>query len=113
MTAFPAAYGIDQDTYEVVPEDGSQVSEADDGTTRIRRLYGATQYRIEFELFGLSVSDQATLSAFYETNKNTIVEWTDPYTSIVYDLLMLRPPRRERMYGLHASMSFEFRGTAQ
>lgn len=111
MTAFPSSYGTDAGRYRVMPEDGSSVTEADDGSTRIQRLYGADQYRISFELFGLSLDDRAALMAFYDTNRATQVEWTDPFTGLVYDVLMLRPPRVERVYGLRMSISFELRGT--
>jgi hypothetical protein len=112
MTAFPS-YKINQDGYSVRPRDGSNETRADSGKLRIRRLYGATRFEISFRLFGMSGSDVTTLQAFYETNKNSEIEWTDPFTSVTYDVLMTSPPYVTRIEGPWAEMSVDLEGTAQ
>lgn len=113
MTAFPFSDRIERGSYRVTPVDGSEVSEADDGSTRIRRLYGSVQHDIEFEVFGMTQTDRDALVSFYNTNKNTVIEWIDPFTSITYDVLMLRPPRVVDTYGTQCSMDVRMRGTEQ
>lgn len=114
MTAFPTTHSIISSSFKVTPEDGSEVSESDDGATRIRRLYGQSHYRIEFELFKVRPAEKAVLDQFYADNKNVDVTWIDPFTSTSYSVKMLQPPRVTEYYGGGAcSVEFKLRGVAQ
>lgn len=92
MTAFPSGFKLMRSGYSVVPRDGSVATRADDGSPRVRRLWSETRADISFQLDLMSASDWSTLSTFYETNKGVRITWTDTFTSVTYDALMLEPP---------------------
>lgn len=92
MTAFPSGFNVMRSGYSVVPRDGSEMTRADDGSPRIRRLWADTRADISFQLDLMSAADWSTISTFYETNKGGLITWTDTFTSITYDALMLEPP---------------------
>lgn len=115
MASFPTVYAPKtlQDGYSVEGDDGSELSRADDGTLKIRRLYGETRYSIRFRLAPLSAAQTEAVKQFYESYKTQVIDWTDPYTGVVYDVLMTRQPRITGMQGPWATMQVEMEGVPQ
>jgi hypothetical protein len=113
MTAFPSTYPVSRDSYSVVPDDGSIASRADSGKLRIRRLYANTTYVITFQLVRLLPVDLAALESFYATNRLSEIEWTDPYTSVVYVVQMTSVPRVVKVEGAYNSVRIEMEGVRQ
>lgn len=113
MAAFPSVYQVIEDGYSVEGDDGSELSRADDGTLKIRRLYGATRYNITFRIAPLSAAQTQAVRQFYESYKTQTITWTDPYTSVVYDVLMTRQPRIVDMNTPWATMEVDMEGVPQ
>jgi len=97
------------DDLRIIPSDGSESTRAQDGTTKIRRLYGQTIYTITMTHKYLTVAEFATLEAFYATNEPDDIAFTDDLTSNDYTVKMLGPPVQIGTEGLriHAAMSLE------
>lgn len=113
MTAWPNVYLIDSRGYRVDPDDGSSVTYADGGRTRIRRLYAVTQYDITFRAVQLKAANVQAIRQFYQSYRNELIEWTDPYTQEVYDVHMTEEPRITSANGIWTEMEIKMRGTRQ
>lgn len=113
MTAFPSTYAVDSKGYSVEPNDGTSASRADDGTLRIRRLYASTRFAIKFRLYKMTSTDTEAVLLFYESNKNQQITWTDPFTSVVYSVLMTEPPSIIDVSGLWSEMEVRMEGVRQ
>lgn len=113
MTAFPDIYMVASRGYQVDPDDGTELLRASSGKLRAQRLYDETRYNIRFLLVGLTAANTQALRQFYETYKLETLEWTDPYTGVIYDVIMTRPPRVVGVETPWATAQIEMEGTRQ
>jgi hypothetical protein len=113
VTAFPTIYAIDSEGYSVVADDGAEQLRAASGKLRIHRLYNANRYNITIRLAGLTAAQTLAVDQFYESYKNEEITWTDPYTELVYDVVMRVPPRIADMRAPLAWVEVQMEGTRQ
>lgn len=90
---FPTIYPVLHDGYAIEPGDGVEESFADDGTPRYRRLWANDWTDIRFRIGPLTPTQKLAVLQFYRSYRYQYIEWTDPFTGIVYDVIMTRFPR--------------------
>lgn len=107
---YPAVYGVRVDS--ITPSDGSEITRADDGTARVRHLYGSVQYTIELTHVLVTHADFTAMMQFYQSNKTEVLTWTDPATEEVYSVIYARPPRKARIHnGVYCDVAVQLEGT--
>ena len=89
---FPTVYTILADGFRVEGDDGAETSRADDGTLRVRRLWATDRVTITFRIGPLTAVQKQAVLQFYRSYRYQEIEWTDPTSSITYDVLMTREP---------------------
>lgn len=107
---FPTVYKVIEDGYSIRSTDGAEQSRADDGTLRIRRLWGQDRTLITFRVGLLTQSEYAALIQFYRSYRFQAIGWTDPLSGIAYSVLMTEEPRQVQVYAtglLVAEVSME------
>lgn len=110
MSAFPTAYPIMREGYQVDPMDGAEYTRAMDGTLRGRRLWSETRRSIRFRLDLMSAADFAVVEQFYEDYKFQKVTWTDNFTSTTYSVDMTAPPRISSRHGPYVRVDVQMEG---
>lgn len=112
MADYPTIYGERVDSID--PNDGSETRHADDGTARIRHLYGETQYTIRLTHPLVTHADYNAMLQFYQSYKAQVITWTDPNDGVVYDVLYAGPPRKTRTHnGMYCDVAVQFEATRQ
>lgn len=110
---FPTIYKVLQDGYDVEMDDGSQVDRADSGKLWVRRLYNLDHYVITFRVGFLSGQDVENIRNFYRSYRNEPIEWQDPYTGVMYDVIMTSPPQHVHTDGLLGIVEVYMEGTVK
>lgn len=90
---FPEIYKCVKDGYSITGDDGTQVSFADGGKMRKRILFDITQYEITCQVLTMTTQEALNLRQFYNTYKYELIDWTDPFTGLLYSVSMTAEPR--------------------
>lgn len=83
---------IDVRSYRVEIDDGSSEDRADDGTLLVRSFYAMPRYRITLSHPHLSQEQYKAHRQFCRTYRFEPVDFTDPLTGDVYNVLIRQQP---------------------
>lgn len=114
MTAFPTTYPVMADGFRIEVDDGAVESRSDDGTLRIRRLWATSKSRITFRIGILTSVQSLAVTQFYRSYRSQTITWTNPFTSVVFNVVMTSEPLMVEMFGgLQCIMEIYMEGVEQ
>lgn len=80
------------DDYAPGRTDGAEVIFADDGTPWVYRPYPEEVITFDITHPALSAAEEQTLRDFYTSNRYDMIEFQDPRSGLIYNVLMQGPP---------------------